>query len=86
MPGWRATAKLVKKIAESYELPYYTISPTYSICSEHGYLAGEQVKCSICNESTELYSRITGYYRPVNNWNEGKRQEYNERRKYRISS
>lgn len=86
MPGWRATAKLVKKIAESYELPYYTISPTYSICSEHGYLAGEQVKCSICKESTELYSRITGYYRPVNNWNEGKKQEYNERRKYRISS
>ena len=68
LPDWKAAAALVRKIAENYRLPYYTLSPTYSICQEHGYLAGEQKVCPICGKVTEVYSRITGYYRPVQNW------------------
>ncbi len=79
LPDWKAAARLIKTIAENYKLPYYTISPTYSICKEHGYLKGEQYKCPICGNETEVYSRITGYYRPVKNWNEGKIQEYKNR-------
>lgn len=83
LPDWRSAAKLVKTIAENYKLPYYTISPTYSICKEHGYLAGEQFVCPHCGEKAEVYSRITGYYRPVKNWNEGKSQEYKNRKVYK---
>ncbi|MCI8566018.1 MAG: ribonucleoside triphosphate reductase [Lachnospiraceae bacterium] len=83
LPDWRAAAALVRKIAENYKLPYYTMSPTYSICKDHGYLSGEQYSCPICGASTEVYSRITGYYRPVKNWNDGKAQEFKERRVYR---
>ena len=72
LPDWQAAAALVRKIAENYELPYYTLSPTYSVCADHGYLAGEQFTCPICGRKTEVYSRITGYYRPVQNWNDGK--------------
>lgn len=79
LPDWRAAAKLVKTIAENYKLPYYTISPTYSICREHGYISGEHFTCPRCGKSAEVYSRITGYYRPVQNWNEGKTQEYKNR-------
>lgn len=82
LPDWKAAAGLVKKIAENYELPYYTISPTYSICKNHGYFRGEEFNCPVCGEPTEVYSRITGYYRPVQNWNDGKAQEYKERRLY----
>ena len=85
LPDWRAAASLVRKIAENYRLPYYTISPTYSVCKQHGYLAGEQFSCPHCGAQTEVYSRITGYYRPVQNWNNGKVQEYKERKVYRIS-
>ena len=63
-------------------MPYYSISPTYSVCKNHGYLAGEQFSCPECGEKTEVYSRITGYYRPVQNWNDGKAQEYKERKVY----
>lgn len=84
LPDWKAAASLVKKIAENYKLPYYTISPTYSICPTHGYLNGEQYTCPICGEKTEVWSRITGYYRPVQNWNEGKSQEFKERRLYDV--
>lgn len=84
LPDWKAAASLVKTIAENYELPYYTLSPTYSICREHGYLAGEQKICPICGRGTEIYSRITGYYRPVQNWNDGKLQEYENRTVYDI--
>ena len=84
LPDWRAAAALVRKIAENYELPYYTLSPTYSICADHGYLAGEQTVCPHCGGKTEVYSRITGYYRPVQNWNDGKSQEFRDRRTYRI--
>ncbi|MDD3661234.1 MAG: ribonucleoside triphosphate reductase [Lachnospiraceae bacterium] len=84
LPDWKAAAELVRKIAENYKLPYYTISPTYSICKEHGYLAGEQERCPHCNAVTEIYSRITGYYRPVQNWNDGKLQEYANRTEYHV--
>jgi anaerobic ribonucleoside-triphosphate reductase len=84
LPDWRAAAALVRKIAENYKLPYYTLSPTYSVCKNHGYLAGEQFVCPVCGEKTEVYSRITGYYRPVQNWNDGKTEEYKQRRVYVI--
>lgn len=82
LPDWEAAAKLVKTIAANYKLPYYTLSPTYSVCKTHGYLVGEQFTCPHCGESAEVYSRITGYYRPVQNWNEGKTQEYKNRKLY----
>lgn len=85
LPDWEAAAKLVKVIAENYKLPYYTISPTYSVCKEHGYLDGEQYTCPACGSKTEVYSRITGYYRPVQNWNEGKSQEYKNRQLYNMN-
>ena len=84
LPDWKAAASLVRKIAENYKLPYYTLSPTYSVCAEHGYLAGEQYTCPICGRETEVYSRITGYYRPVKNWNDGKSQEFKDRKVYDI--
>lgn len=82
LPDWKAAANLVKTVADHYKLPYYTLSPTYSICKEHGYLAGEQNVCPHCGKPTEIYSRITGYYRPVQNWNDGKLQEYANRTEY----
>lgn len=85
LPDWKAAAKLVRTIAENYKLPYYTLSPTYSICKEHGYLAGEVKICPHCGAKTEIYSRITGYYRPVQNWNDGKLQEYANRKEYDIA-
>ena len=85
LPDWKAAANLVKKIAENYRLPYYTLSPTYSVCKNHGYLAGEVYTCPDCGETTEVYSRITGYYRPVQNWNDGKSQEYKDRKVYDIA-
>ncbi len=84
LPGWKSAAALVRRIAENYRLPYYTLSPTYSVCQEHGYLAGEQKVCPVCGAPTEVYSRITGYYRPVQNWNDGKLQEFEDRREYDI--
>ena len=84
LPDWKAAANLVRKIAENYKLPYYTISPTYSVCRDHGYLTGEQTVCPICGQKTEVYSRITGYYRPIQNWNDGKAQEYKDRKVYDI--
>lgn len=86
LPDWRAAAKLVRTIAENYKLPYYTMSPTYSICKDHGYLIGEHFTCPVCGEKAEVYSRITGYYRPVQNWNEGKTQEYKNRKSYDIAN
>ena len=86
LPDWQAAANLVRKIAENYKLPYYTMSPTYSICKDHGYLAGEHYTCPHCGAKAEVYSRITGYYRPVQNWNDGKTQEYNNRKLYEIET
>ena len=84
LPDWKAAANLVRKIAENYKLPYYTMSPTYSVCKDHGYLTGEQYTCPHCGAKTEVYSRITGYYRPVQNWNDGKAQEFRDRKVYDI--
>ncbi len=84
MPDWKSAMKLVRTIAENYELPYYTLSPTYSVCSDHGYIAGEVYKCPHCGKPTEVYSRITGYYRPVQNWNVGKAEEFKERKTYDV--
>ena len=86
LPDWKAAANLVKKIAENYKLPYYTLSPTYSVCKNHGYIAGEEFTCPTCGEKAEVYSRITGYYRPVQNWNDGKSQEYKDRKVYNIAA
>ena len=83
LPDWRAAMNLVRKIAENYKLPYYTLSPTYSICTDHGYITGEQYTCPICGKKTEVYSRITGYYRAVQNWNDGKAQEFKDRKTYK---
>ena len=84
--SWQAAATLVRKIAENYKLPYYTMSPTYSVCSEHGYLSGEHFTCPTCGRKAEVYSRITGYYRPVQNWNDGKAEEYKNRRTYQVDN
>jgi len=82
LPDWKSAANLVKKISDNYKLPYYTMSPTYSICPEHGYITGEAYTCPKCGKKTEVWSRITGYYRPVQNWNDGKVQEFNHRKEY----
>ena len=84
LPSWESCAKLVRKIAENYRLPYYTISPTYSVCEKHGYIAGEEYTCPTCGGKTEVYSRITGYYRPVQNWNDGKSEEFKNRKTYDV--
>ena len=86
LPDWKAAATLVKKISDNYRLPYYTISPTYSICLEHGYIKGEEYTCPICGKTTEVWSRITGYYRPVQNWNDGKAKEFIDRKEYDLES
>ncbi len=84
LPDWQSCANLVRKIASNYRLPYYSISPTYSVCKNHGYIPGEAFTCPVCGEEAEVYSRITGYYRPVKNWNDGKAQEYKDRKVYDI--
>ena len=86
LPDWKAAADLVRKIAENFKLPYYTMSPTYSICQEHGYLSGEHTVCPKCGKPCEVWSRITGYYRPVQNWNDGKVQEFKDRREYDVEN
>ena len=86
LPTWKAAADLVRKIAENYKLPYYSMSPTYSVCKNHGYIVGEHFNCPECGAPAEVYSRITGYYRPVQNWNDGKTQEYKERKLYDIEN
>ncbi|MGN0464576.1 MAG: ribonucleoside triphosphate reductase, partial [Acutalibacteraceae bacterium] len=86
LPSWKSAAALVRKISENYKLPYYTLSPTYSVCKNHGYISGEVHKCPECGCKTEVYSRITGYYRPVQNWNDGKSQEFADRKEYNLST
>ncbi len=79
---WETAKELVKKIADNYKIPYFTLSPTYSICIDHGYIPGEVYSCPVCSKPTETYSRITGYYRPVQHWNNGKQQEFKQRETY----
>ncbi len=86
LPDWKSAANLVRKIAENYKLPYYTMSPTYSVCADHGYISGEVYECPTCGKKTEVYSRITGYYRPIQNWNDGKRKEFEDRKEYDIDN
>ena len=86
LPDWKSAADLVRKIAENFKLPYYTMSPTYSICPDHGYLSGEHATCPKCGKVCEVWSRITGYYRPVQNWNDGKVQEFKDRREYDVAN
>ena len=86
LPTWQSAARLVRTVAENYKLPYYTLSPTYSVCQEHGYLIGEHFTCPVCGKKAEVYSRITGYYRPVQNWNDGKSQEYKDRKEYNVTN
>ena len=86
LTDWKSAANLVRKIAENYKLPYYTLSPTYSVCATHGYINGEEFTCPICGKETEVYSRITGYYRPVKNWNDGKAEEYKNRKVYDLNN
>jgi len=74
----------VRKIAETFKLPYYTLSPTFSICPEHGYLVGEQTLCPHCQQKAEVYSRIVGYLRPVEQWNDGKQAEFADRKLFKI--
>lgn len=76
--------QLVKKIAHNYQVPYFTLSPTFSICKNHGYIRGEHFSCPRCSEETEVYSRIVGYYRPVQNWNPGKKSEFNHRKLFTV--
>ena len=85
LPDWKAAANLVRKIAENHKLPYYTLSPTYSVCPDHGYISGEVYTCPKCGRQTEVYSRITGYYRPVQNWNAGKSEEFKDRKVYDVT-
>ncbi|MDD2591668.1 MAG: ribonucleoside triphosphate reductase [Erysipelotrichaceae bacterium] len=82
--SWETTASLIKKISNNYHLPYFTLSPTYSVCPNCGYLSGEISICPKCQSETEVYSRITGYYRPIKNWNKGKSQEYHDRKEYQL--
>lgn len=85
LQSWQGAANVVKKIAENFKLPYFTLSPTYSVCAEHGYIPGEVAVCDKCGNETEVYSRITGYYRPLKNWNDGKQEEYKDRTEYVIN-
>ncbi|MFQ5835683.1 MAG: anaerobic ribonucleoside-triphosphate reductase, partial [bacterium] len=83
MSSGEAVMRLLKKIAYNAKLPYFTITPTYSICSDHGYLVGEHHRCPTCGKETEVYSRVVGYFRPVRNWNEGKQEEFRQRLEYK---
>jgi len=80
-----AVKGLIRKVATNFRLPYFTLTPTFSICPSHGYLIGKQEKCSICNQETEIYSRVVGYLRPVKQWNNGKRAEFNMRKTFKVA-
>ena len=84
LPDWQRAAEIVRMITENYRLPYFTLTPTFSICQKHGYLVGKQPVCPVCGAHTDVYSRITGYYRPIGNWNDGKLQEFRDRVMYNI--
>ncbi len=79
-----ALKRLIRKVVTDFRLPYFTLTPTFSICPSHGYLNGKQEKCSICNEETEVYSRVVGYLRPVKQWNNGKQAEFNSRKTFNV--
>ncbi|PIU49645.1 MAG: ribonucleoside triphosphate reductase, partial [Desulfobacterales bacterium CG07_land_8_20_14_0_80_52_14] len=80
-----AVKRLVKKIATNYRLPYFTLTPTFSVCPSHGYLSGEHPHCHACSQETEIYSRVVGYLRPIKQWNEGKQAEYHMRQTFKVA-
>ncbi len=80
-----AVANLVKKVSTNYHLPYFTLTPTFSVCPSHGYLHGEQSKCCTCNKETEIYSRVVGYLRPIKQWNNGKQAEFSMRKPFKVA-
>jgi ribonucleoside-triphosphate reductase len=80
LPDTTAVKQLVRRIAEQFRLPYYSLTPTFSVCRHHGYLAGEQTVCPQCGERAEVYSRVVGYLRPVEQWNDGKQAEFADRK------
>jgi ribonucleoside-triphosphate reductase len=82
----QAVKAFVRRVCENYRLPYFTLTPTFSVCPSHGYLRGEQTRCPKCGEETEVYSRVVGYLRPVKQWNEGKQEEFALRNYYNIGS
>ncbi len=84
-PDTAAVKDFVRTVCENYELPYFTLTPSFSICTNHGYLNGEEPVCPECGEETEVYSRVVGYLRPVKQWNEGKRAEFPKRSRYQVS-
>ena len=84
-PEPEAVKNLIKKVSHKYKIPYFTVSPTFSVCDEHGYFKGEQAVCPQCGKTTEVYSRVVGYYRPVKLWNKGKKEEYSDRKEFRVA-
>jgi len=86
LPSVETTRNLVRRIAHNYSLPYFTLTPTFSICPTHGYINGEHFECPKCEtaQPCEVYSRVVGYLRPVQQWNKGKRSEYDERREFAV--
>jgi anaerobic ribonucleoside-triphosphate reductase len=86
LPTAESTKNFIRKVAYKTNLPYFTLTPTYSICSEHGYINGEHSSCPVCGQPTEVYTRVVGYFRSVKNWNEGKQEEYKERTEYRAEA
>ncbi len=82
LPSWKSAAELIKKVAWNSKLPYFTLSPTFSICPTHGYTNGEHKQCPICQATCEVYSRVVGYLRPVDQWNDGKQAEFNIRKTF----
>jgi len=84
MDDWKSARTLVRKIAETTKLPYFSITPTFSVCKNDGRIKGKVEKCPTCGEDTEIYSRIVGYLRPVSRWNKGKDQEFKERKTFKV--
>jgi ribonucleoside-triphosphate reductase len=82
VPSWRSTAKLIKLVAENFRIPYFTLTPTFSVCPTHNYLKGKKSECPTCGAECEVYSRVVGYLRPVDQWNEGKQAEFNIRKTF----
>jgi ribonucleoside-triphosphate reductase (formate) len=76
--------KLVQRITSESKIPYFSITPTFSVCPEHGYISGEHFNCPDCDAEADVYTRIVGYFRPVKNWNKGKEEEYFERKVYKL--
>jgi ribonucleoside-triphosphate reductase len=80
--SWKSAAELIKKVSWNSKLPYFTLTPTFSVCPTHGYTSGEHKQCPICGATSEVYSRVVGYLRPVDQWNDGKQAEFAMRKTF----